>query len=188
MTRRVGILLTLWLLSQAAMAQDGALGALQRTVEFPAHRGLMALIADPKTTLDPFISDGCSGGLSATWEVVADIFPDFEVAHDREPPWQACCIAHDRLYHNAGGSTTPAASFDTRLSADEVLRVCVIANGEERIADLADRYDVTAEQVRLAYGAIGDAMFNAVRFGGAPCSGLPWRWGYGYPGCLPAFN
>lgn len=188
MMRGIGVLLALWLLPQSALAQDGALDALQRNVELPAHRGLMALVADPGTALAPFATDGCSGGLSATWKVVADIFPDFETAHDREPPWQSCCIAHDRLYHDAGGATAPAASFDARLSADEALRVCVVANGQKRSAVLADLYDVTAEQVQLAYGAIGDAMFNAVRFGGAPCTGLSWRWGYGYPGCLPAFN
>jgi hypothetical protein len=187
-TRGLGTLLALWLLPHAAIAQDGALGALQRNVELPAHRGLMAVVADPETTLAPFVTDGCSGGLSATWEVVADLFPDFEGAHSREPPWEACCIAHDLLYHDASGSTSPAASFDARLAADEALRVCVVTNSQERIPDLADLYDVTAEQVRLAYGAIGDATFNAVRFGGAPCSGLPWRWGYGYPGCLPSLN
>lgn len=188
MTRRVGTLLALWLLPHAAIAQDGTLETLQRNVERPGHRGLMTVIADPETTLAPFVTDGCSGGLSATWKVVADLFPDFEDAHNREPPWQACCLAHDRLYHGAGGATAPEASFDARLSADEALRVCVVANGKERIPDLANLYDVSAEQVRLAYGAIGDAMFNAVRFGGAPCSGLPWRWGYGYPGCLPSFK
>jgi hypothetical protein len=35
-----------------------------------------------------------------------------------------------------------------------------------------------------AYAAIADAIFAAVRLGGAPCSGLSWRWGYGFPNCL----
>ena len=35
----------------------------------------------------------------------------------------------------------------------------------------------------LVYEVIGDLMYRAVRIGGIPCSGLPWRWGYGWPEC-----
>jgi hypothetical protein len=117
---------------------------------------------------------------------VADLFPDFAEAHDGRPPWEDCCVAHDRRYHDAGGATEPSQSYDARLAADETLRACVVAGAAGRLPALADRYDVSDDQVRAAYSAIGDAMFNAVRFGGGPCTGLPWRWGYGYPGCLPA--
>jgi hypothetical protein len=177
----------------SASAQDkddeGALSALRRTLELPGHRALMSEVADPGTTLAPFVTDGCSGGLSSTWAIVADVFPGFAEAHEGRPPWEDCCVAHDRLYHDAAGATattTADESFDARLDADEALRTCVIAGGETRVEALAASYDVTPAQVRLAYSAIGDAMFNAVRFGGAPCSGLPWRWGFGYPGCFPA--
>jgi len=164
---------------------ESVAASVARTLEMPAHRSLMAVVADPDTALAPFTTDGCSGGLSSTWNVVADLFPDFAAAHDDRPPWEACCIAHDRRYHDAGGATGAEASYDARLAADEELRACVVEGGEDRIAPLADHYGVTDDQVRLAYRAIGDSMFTAVRFGGAPCSGLPWRWGYGYPGCLP---
>ena len=30
-----------------------------------------------------------------------------------------------------------------------------------------------------------DMMYRAVRIGGGPCTGLPWRWGNGWPGCNP---
>ena len=33
------------------------------------------------------------------------------------------------------------------------------------------------------YAAIAELMYRAVRIGGIPCSGLPWRWGYGWPEC-----
>jgi hypothetical protein len=165
-------------------AGDGALAAMRRTLEMPFHAALVAVIADPSVTLAPFSTDGCSGGLSATWAVVADLFPDFPASHDGLPPWEACCVAHDRRYHDADGTTEAGASHDARLAADVALRRCVVAAGGSRAPELAVRYGVTEAQVRLAYGAIGEAMFNAVRFGGAPCSGLPWRWGYGYPGCF----
>lgn len=158
--------------------------ALQRRLELPAHRLLIEVIRDPATELAPFTTDGCSGGLSSSWTVVADLFPDFAAAHQGRPPWEDCCIAHDRRYHGAGGATTAEASYAARLAADEALRACVETTGEGRIADLSRSYGVTADQVRRAYAAIAAAMFNAVRFGGGPCTGLPWRWGYGYPGCL----
>ncbi|MGS4947760.1 hypothetical protein ACVDG3_19975 [Meridianimarinicoccus sp. RP-17] len=170
--------------ASAADTGDGALTALRRTLEMPFHEALLAVIVDPDTTLAPFTTDGCSGGLSAAWDVAANLFPEFAAAHDGRPPWEDCCIDHDRRYHDAGGATEAAQSHDARLAADEDLRRCVVAAGNMRAGALADYYGVTEAQVRLAYGAVSDAMFNAVRFGGAPCSGLPWRWGYGYPGCF----
>jgi hypothetical protein len=163
---------------------DGAMTALGRSLELPFHDGLVAVIGAPDTTLAPFATDGCSGGLSATWGVVADLFPEFAAAHDGRPPWEDCCVEHDRVYHDADRATDAETSYDARLAADEALRRCVRSAGERRAPDLAAYYGVTETQVQLAYGAIGDAMFNAVRFGGAPCSGLPWRWGYGFPGCF----
>ncbi|MGI1663121.1 hypothetical protein ACRDNQ_12830 [Palleronia sp. KMU-117] len=195
MSPRAGIaaLILALVAAGAAHAQDtdgdGALSALRRTLELPGHRALMSEIATPGATLAPFVTDGCSGGLSTTWAVVADIFPGFAEAHEGRPPWEDCCVAHDRLYHDAAKATATTGadeSFDARLAADEALRACVVAGGEARVEALAARYEVAPEQVRLAYRAIGEAMFNAVRFGGAPCSGLPWRWGFGYPGCFPA--
>lgn len=168
--------------------EQTVLDTLQRSLEMPAHRGLLQKMAAPDVTLAPFKTDGCSGGLSASWTVVADLFPSFAEAHEQRPPWESCCVLHDRHYHRAGGTLSPEASYDARLAADEELRACVVSGGQTRIETLATRYEVSPDQVRLAYNAIGDAMFNAVRFGGAPCSGLPWRWGYGYPGCLPALN
>lgn len=166
-------------------AEDGNLLAdMRRTLEVPAHRALMRIVTDPAIPLAPFATDGCSGGLSSTWSVVADVFPDFAEAHDNRPPWEDCCVTHDRRYHDAGGTRNAADSFDARLSADEDLRACVTTGGEDRIPALARHYDVSEDQVRLAYSTIGEAMFNAVRFGGAPCTGLPWRWGFGFPGCL----
>ncbi len=175
--------LMLCLLVAPAAAQDWAEGAALRTLERPAHQRLLDRIAQPGTTIAPFETDGCSGGLSEAWQVVGQRFPDFAAAHQSRPPWEACCTTHDQAYHNAGAANDADHSFDARLAADRALQACVVDTGASRVAALAGHYDVTPDQITAAYDSIANAMFLAVRFGGGPCSGLPWRWGYGYPGC-----
>lgn len=160
---------------------------VSRGFEMPAHRSLMALMATQGTELAPFETDGCSGGMSWSWRVVADVFPDFEVLQGAHPPWEACCVTHDRAYHDAGGVTGAAESYAARLAADNALKHCVADPSAIEIDRVASLYDVPRERAVFAYNLIAEAMFNAVRFGGGPCSGLPWRWGYGYPGCVPGF-
>lgn len=166
------------------MGQDAS---VQRSLEIPAHRGLVSTMNAPEVELLPFETDGCSGGMSWSWRLVSDLFPGFEAAQGAEPPWESCCVIHDRAYHNAADATSAEESYAARLTADEALRFCVVTQGESEVTRLAEQYEVSEERVRQAYGMIGDAMFNAVRLGGAPCSVLPWRWGYGYPLCLPEF-
>lgn len=178
---RSGLLLAL--LCGPASAQDWTEGTAARALEEPAHTILMDLIAQPDTALLPFETDGCSGGMSEAWQMAAAQFPEFAEAHQSLPPWQSCCVTHDRAYHNAGGATDPKASFDARAQADRTLEACVIATGTDRIDLLAQTYDVKPERVVAAYQGIGRAMYLSVRVGGAPCSGLSWRWGYGYPDC-----
>ncbi|MEQ9693274.1 hypothetical protein [Shimia sp. SDUM112013] len=134
--------------------------------------------------LAPFTTDGCSGGMSATWSLVARMFPDFEDIHLETPPWQGCCVTHDRAYHLGNADPAPEASFAARLAADEALAACVTAVAEDRRAVLQSEYGMSDAQIDMAYRLIGSAMYDAVRFGGGPCSGLPWRWGYGWPQCL----
>lgn len=154
-----------------------------RRMELPAHQALMAV--QETSALRPFESDGCSGGLSSSWELVSDTFPDFERSFSGAPPWEECCVAHDRSYHGAEGATEENQSFEARLAADRALRACVIATGREQEEYLIQRFDTTPETVKQAYATIAGAMYLAVRFGGGPCSGLPWRWGFGYPACDP---
>ncbi|MDE1461883.1 hypothetical protein [Spartinivicinus poritis] len=74
---------------------------------------------------------------------------------DQSPVWEYCCILHDKVYWQGG-------TAQQRLKADNNLQQCVIQAGYPRLADL---------------------MYHAVRAGGGPCTGLPWRWGYGWPHC-----
>ncbi|MEM9575495.1 MAG: hypothetical protein AAF999_00635 [Pseudomonadota bacterium] len=174
--------------ASAVMADNqSVMTSMQKTFELPAHRSLMAVMTEDETRLAAFESDGCSGGMSWSWRIVADIFPDFKQAQRETPPWETCCVVHDRAYHNAGGADDAEASFDARLAADNELRHCVATPAATEITAMASRYDVSEDQVQVAYDLIAESMYNAVRFGGAPCSGLPWRWGFGYPGCVPGF-
>jgi hypothetical protein len=166
--------LTFTLLAGAAQAQS-----VQEAVELPSHRALMTVRGD---TI-PFVTDGCSGGLSDTWRVVADTFPGFADSFENKPPWEICCVVHDRAYHNASDARTAQDSFDARLTADQKLRSCVVASGRADRDDFAARFDVPPEQIDTAYETIAGAMFYAVRFGGGPCTGLPWRWGFGFDQC-----
>lgn len=158
------------LLAGPMNAQDLTSDALTDALERPSHDALMTLIARPETTLAPFHTDGCSGGMSLGWRMVASIFPDFAKADYSAPPWEKCCVTHDRAYHSAGQTLSPQTSFQARLTADLALKACIIATGPDQVNG-------------LAYDGIAQAMFLAVRLGGYPCTSLPWRWGYGYPYC-----
>lgn len=156
---------------------------IQRDFELETHRKLIQSAKENGWHLDAFSTDGCSGGLSRAWQTVSDGFPAFAKANQKTPPWESCCISHDRSYHSAGGATKARKSYLLRLSADKALRKCVLDTGKRRSAELSAKYSLSEDQIRTAYEAIANAMFDAVRIAGLPCSGLAWRWGYGYPPC-----
>jgi hypothetical protein len=172
---------------------DRALGAeseptlqetFELTLELARHERLARRKRDPSNSLSAFTTDGCSGGLSAAWDAFASWVGDFRQVHGQLPPWQHCCVEHDRLYHAAGPrDATPRESFDARRSADLALRRCVLATGTVRAPELSAEYGLSDGQVAGLYSAIADLMYRSVRLGGIPCSGLPWRWGYGWPPC-----
>jgi hypothetical protein len=177
--------LLLWLLSGLPVRVDAGVtsGQFSRALEIPSHRWLAEVRAAPETELAAFTTDGCSGGMSGLWTFTAERYPAFAEAHEDGPPWEDCCVTHDRAYHTGGADPDPEASYAARVAADEELRRCVAATASDRDQVLRELYGVTEAQVRLVYKAIGAAMFQAVRLGGGPCTGLPWRWGYGYPRC-----
>ena len=180
--RKLALNASIILAGTGAHAGDWA-EQLSRTVELPAHRWLSETRTADGVALNAFTTDGCSGGMSSLWTFVAERYPAFAEAHGGVPPWEECCVTHDRAYHDAGPDPDPDASYDARLAADTVLRECVRETSSVRDRVLIVEYELTPEQVRAAYGAIAEGMFQAVRLGGGPCSGLPWRWGYGYPQC-----
>lgn len=166
----------------ALAAEDVPTGWIAQA-ELKAHERLMDLRNDPTQSLNKFTTDGCSGGLSATWSAIAGLFPEFDELHMSKPPWESCCVTHDRSYHSAENARASQESYLSRLKADEVLRHCVRETAETRRDALKRDYGMSDARVDQAYDMIAASMFDAVRVGGGPCSGLPWRWGYGWPHC-----
>jgi hypothetical protein len=169
--------------AQEASSPSALVESLELSIEIPMHERLAKIKRASGATLAPFVSDGCSGGLSAAWKLVASKVPAVAKMHGERPPWEKCCLVHDRAYHTGGGDSDAKASFAARRLADEELRQCVRQFGEERVETLTVEYGLGRDEVVLLYRAIADAMFLAVRVGGLPCSGLPWRWGFGWPAC-----
>ena len=173
----------------AAWAQDAAqslalLDDLEFRIEIAQHERLNKRRSTGGAALSVFQSDGCSGNLSTGWALAAATLPTVARHHGDRPPWEGCCIAHDRIYHQGGGANLDAkASFAARRAADEALRQCVIGTGEDRLDALSADYKLSRDEVSRLYRTIADVMYRAVRFGGGPCSGLSWRWGFGWPQC-----
>jgi hypothetical protein len=158
--------------------------ALERQLEMGRHEQLVARKADPGSVLEGFTTDGCSGGLSVGWEYLARHIERFHAAHGTHPAWESCCITHDRAYHPGGPrGATAAESFGARKEADLALKACVLETGVKRAPELSAEYGVPERELQVLYAAIADLMYRAVRIGGMPCTGLPWRWGYGWPQC-----
>lgn len=169
--------------AQGTVIEDAVI-AVGRFVEEPQHKKLLAIMVEANRTPAPFETDGCSGGMSASWAPVASVLPGFAEAYQNAPPWEECCVIHDQAYHNAQDANNAAESFDARAVADQELMQCVLDDGEDRREAIATELSTRPDVVDTAYSVIAHGMFSAVRLWGAPCSGLPWRWGYGYPVCF----
>ncbi len=166
---------------------DPAVDAMERSLETGKHKQLLTRIAENDAILSDFTTDGCSGGLSIGWQQFAARVPAFADQHGQLPPWQACCVIHDRQYHAGGaGLSFATESFEQRKEADLALKACVTDMGAQRSAELQSLYGLTEAEVRDLYEVISELMYRAVRIGGVPCSHQPWRWGYGWPLCRKA--
>ena len=159
----------------AADPLDEAVAAVERL----QMRWLSEQQNKPGVEIDEFRSDGCSGGMSATWASVADMSPEFARRVGEHPPWEYCCMAHDRHYWR-GESIN---GYDKRLRADEELRQCVRQSAKSQGEKLSIALGVSSQEVIEMINLTADLMYTAVRVGGGPCTGLPWRWGHGWPEC-----
>lgn len=133
----------------------------------------------PGSELKVFTTDGCSGGLSEGWNSFASIVPAFKEKFGEKPPWEACCVEHDRAYWKGEVKD----GYVKRLEADSDLRQCVITFGKNNSARLSSKFKMDQQKIEQQFIYAGELMYRAVRMGGKPCSRLPWRWGYGWPHC-----
>lgn len=158
--------------------------AVERQLEMGRHELLVARKAQSQSVLMPFTTDGCSGGLSEGWEYLAGRIDNFHTRMGSKPAWESCCVTHDLSYHTGGERySTAQESFLARKYADLALKACVLSTGNQQLPILAAEHDLTPQEVEVLYSAIAALMYRAVRIGGMPCTGLPWRWGYGWPAC-----
>jgi hypothetical protein len=166
------------------VTQEDTFTAQTKQLELTQHRRLLAVKARPTAKLSEFSTDGCSGGLSVGWDYLGSAVPKFQSVHGSQPPWENCCVVHDRLYHAAGRPHgDEVESYTARLQADIGLKSCVRDVSTSRTNHLSDAYGLSGEQIVAIYKQISELMFLVVRLGGVPCSGLSWRWGFGWPSC-----
>lgn len=133
----------------------------------------------PENSIAPFTTDGCSGGMSDGWQYLSSLFPSFNKRYGNKPPWENCCVAHDRIYWR--GETDNG--YVKRKQADQELRACVVDTGKSASAELAVQYNTSVSEIEKSFEMAAELMYRAVRVGGKPCSLFPWRWGYGWPDC-----
>jgi hypothetical protein len=145
----------------------------------------MQQLEQAKTThqLAPFASDGCSGNVSKNWRVVVEQMSEtsrsFAEAYQgaQNIPFEYACVKHDQAYHTGDGG------YVGRLQADIQLRSEIISYGIENAATVQSRAGLnTPEEAIFLYELLTEAVYRGVRLGGAPCTGEPYAWGYGYGG------
>lgn len=134
--------------------------------------------------LAKFESDGCSVGISPGWRAASAINPFLARNRTGGPPFEHCCVAHDKVYHSAARNyPNPLASLRARTLADDALRRCVRRAGLDVKREIEKKTGVSANATALSYGFFGEIMQGAVTIGGGPCTGASWRWGNGSVQC-----
>ena len=98
-------------------------------------------------------SDGCSGGMSASY---AKMPQAIRKRFGETLPWRECCVVHDRAYYYGG-------TREEKQAADEALKQCVARTLDDKLLG------------RL----LGPTMQIAVSIGGLPYFATSYRWGYG---------
>lgn len=174
------LLLAALLTAPGAYASDeivDAMIALEQALMDRLHREQQR----PGSKIAAFRSDGCSGGMSAAWQYLAGLYPPMAARIGDQPPWEHCCIEHDREYWQGAGRN----GYQMRLQSDRNLRQCVVRTGQRQQLRLAQQLGITPAEITDAFTVSADMMYRAVRIGGGPCTGLPWRWGHGWPECNP---
>lgn len=131
--------------------------------------------------ISPFVSDGCSGGVSSGWMEAMNQLEQLPIGISEQYtglesiPFETACVDHDRVYHRGDGG------YRGRLKSDNELRTAIMQYGITNVDQITQRHNLsTAEQAIYLYEVIAEAVYRGVRLGGAPCTGQSYAWGYGY--------
>lgn len=179
MVWRWTVLFTLLISGQGIAGSDISVMSLDQQLEAHEMARLAEVQANPANHLAEFTTDGCSGGLSAGWVTLSKTIPLFKKKFGEQPPYEFCCVTHDRAYWRGESKN----GYQHRLDADQTLRQCVLKYGIEHRQEFAHEFNLSEDTIVRNFEIISNLMYYAVRAGGKPCSYLPWRWGYGWPDC-----
>jgi hypothetical protein len=171
-------LLLMLLIPSSLSAQN----PLEEIVEAIESRQMLRLAAQQSrhdVTINRFKSDECGGGMSSAWSYLADTVPKFTDYVGNEPPWEHCCVTHDRQYWRGVSDD----GYAMREQSDTQLRQCVQLSGKSHSKQISAELGLAEQDIAELINLTSDLMHQAVRIGGAPCTGLPWRWGHGWPPC-----
>jgi len=163
----------------SARASAISINEIDERLELLSLEKLAYIQSRPDNSIAPFTTDGCSGGMSDGWRYLSGLFPSFNMRYGNKPPWESCCVAHDRIYWQ--GETVNG--YMKRKQADLELRACVVETGKSASEELAKKYNTSKSEIEKSFETAAELMYRAVRIGGKPCSLLPWRWGYGWSSC-----
>jgi len=166
-------------LGYAAEVAESRLAQIEHDLELARYQTLAQIQANPVNHLDAFTTDGCSGGLSDGWRFLARTLPVFKQKFGDKPPYESCCVAHDRAYWR--GETENG--YAKRLYADLSLQQCVAEYGVTHRDSFAREFHLSPDTIETNFKIVAALMYRAVRVGGMPCTVFPWRWGYGWPRC-----
>ncbi len=147
--------------------------------EFEELRLQQLKTVQSNSSITAFSTDGCSGFQSQNWSIFANTLPGFEKQFGNKPPWESCCVAHDKTYWRG----EVLNGYAKRQNADETLKQCIIATGVKMAPQLSHKFSVSEDHINKVFSTTAELMHRAVRLGGLPCSLLPWRWGYGWNNC-----
>lgn len=158
---------------------NNTLENIERELEEWRYPALARIQQDKNNQLAPFTTDGCSGGLSDGWRYLAKKLPAFKQKFGDKPPYEACCVTHDRAYWRGEAEH----GFEKRLQADAALQQCVVEYGKTHRDEFAREFSLSPAAIERNFVIIGALIYRAVRVGGMPCTDYTWRWGYGWPAC-----
>ncbi len=174
--------IVIWFYIQILLLPTIGLAAWTSDVSQWHEKQLLELLAEVQAhaeQLVPFTTDGCSGGLSVGWKYLAKNYPSFAKKYGQSPPWEHCCVAHDKVYWKG----EVINGYQMRKQADLTLRQCVINHGFANREKYAVQIGKTPQEIENFFNLAADLMYTSIRIGGRPCTVFSWRWGYGWPLC-----
>ena len=111
---KICLLITLSISANGFAQQPKSTAAILKKIANTKQKDLWGRVEGIPTFDAKRHSDGCSGGMSATYTKLEMLHPIF----GKTLPWRQCCVVHDKVYYYAGSRTE-------KQQADTALKNCV---------------------------------------------------------------